>query len=120
MEQKNTTNELEKQGNPAIVESTELKFRCPKCGGNKLHEISIWCQEMKAFMDGEIKRGQEGLYDDEGYFCCGDCDYELYDAEGVRIQDYSELILWLFEQYAQEVLKKAGWRRSSPAPSLGD
>ena len=120
MEQKNTTNEPEKQGNAAIVESTELKFRCPKCGGNKLQEISIWGQEMKAFMDGKIEWGQDGLYDDEGYFCCGDCDYELYDAEGVRIQDYSELIPWLFEQYAQEVLKKAGWRRSSSVPSLGN
>jgi predicted RNA-binding Zn-ribbon protein involved in translation (DUF1610 family) len=119
MEKNNTTNELENQSNAAIVESAELKFRCPLCGGNELVSVGMWATKIRFFMDGKIEWGEKWLYDDEGYFCCDDCGYELQDAEGCRISDYAELIRWLFERQAEEVIKKHGGADPHRQPASG-
>jgi hypothetical protein len=109
MEESKITKELENQPNEAVVEAAELKFRCPQCGGSELLEIDNRATKLRVFMDGKIEYGEKWTWGDESSFCCAECQEALLDAEGCTISDYDGIIRWLFERYAEEVIKKNGW-----------
>jgi hypothetical protein len=97
------------QKTAAIIKSVELKFRCPQCGGSDLLEISIWANELRVFMDGGIDWSKKWSWGDQSSFCCAECQEKLVDEDGCTISDYEGIIRWLFERYAEEVIKKNGW-----------
>jgi hypothetical protein len=111
MKDQRSMNSLKNQQNEAIVSSSELKFRCPECGCNKVLEMGFIGNEMKFFMDGRFDWGQVGRFHGaEPHYCCADCGHVLHDEEGLRIADYGELFRWLVRQYVEEILEKNGMK----------
>ncbi|MGO9568112.1 MAG: hypothetical protein ACLP5H_11275 [Desulfomonilaceae bacterium] len=105
MEENTRTDELEMQPDVAVSESTKIEFTCPECGYDMLLHIVQVAQVVKFSQYGLFVHDQ-WPYDEQGYYRCGNCEYELEDESGGRIFRHADVIRWLFRRQAEEVIEE--------------
>jgi predicted RNA-binding Zn-ribbon protein involved in translation (DUF1610 family) len=77
------------------IEVGEVRFVCPKCGGNQLDNVIHTTTPLLFQDDGSIERG-ELYYDDDTYhFRCHFCHWIIEDDEHGRIDDITVLEPWI-------------------------
>jgi predicted RNA-binding Zn-ribbon protein involved in translation (DUF1610 family) len=89
MEENNRTSELEQQ------QKKELKFECPKCGGNGIFEHLVNYENIYVFENGEIEIGDEWWESDKVEYSCAECFWTIVDEDDCIIRDEASLIRWL-------------------------
>ena len=89
-----------------LIETTALRFTCPKCGGLELsrhrrghttsYPILVFYPDVAENIV-QVTADAYGREDHGGQFSygCGSCDYSLADEEGKPIADADNLIAWL-------------------------
>ena len=84
-----------------------LKFKCPKCGGDRLDEICTGVIQASEITDIDVENAildyGETSYDggELSHYQCLKCSYVLED-NGVTIEDVEDLIDWLKKNCSQD------------------
>lgn len=88
-------------------EAKELKFVCPKCGGNEILSIenaTLIVDVTKIRDNGDFDYGDnqigDGINDSIDHYECADCNFIIDDNES--IDDPTDLADWIKENCKQE------------------
>jgi len=89
----------------AKEEIKTLKFKCPKCNGNRLEccEEGPYASEILAIdREGDFEWGEINASGMVVRFQCLECGYVLKDSEGESLTDNDDVVKWIEQKCPQE------------------